>query len=811
MSNVKGFAPFVRQLSEGMGVAVAERTILRKKENKTWENWGDVAHRVALGNALLCNTIDREEDFENEYKSLHHHISKATTLMSGRHLQHGDATQIYRTEEIFCNCSTAATNFCKFLLLLSGSGVGRCYDDDMMLVNWDNAPNLRCVLSHEHPDFDWSAHESLRDAQHKYGGDSKNVMWFQVPDSREGWAKALEIWENAAFEKIHKDKLLILDFSLVREKGRPIAGMQNRPASGPVALINAFQKAASLKGSGLDPWRQNLYVDHYFSECVLVGGARRSARMSTKWYKDASIFDFITIKRPIEFIGKTVDEILDIRADYIKRGLPTPMGFLWSSNNSITVDKEFWRLLSIKRGEEEYTSDEARHARKVFRVATEAAYADGTGEPGFINVDKFTQNDSGWEELTKGEWVGSSKYQINEDTGVYLSRLAKKARKRKYTMICNPCSEITLSVLSGFCVIGDVVPFFADTLDEAEDAFRTVTRALIRINTMESIYSTEARRTNRIGVSMTGVHEFAWKFFKVGFRDLINPDFWALKTYQERSGLSMNAVIDQITQTVANKDTYTKYDADIRAAAFWLTLARFNRAVREESITYSNKLGMTVPHTCTTIKPAGSVSKLFGLTEGWHLPPLAWMLRWVQFRHDDPLVEEYKGAGYPWQELRQYSGTVIIGFPTAPTISNLDIGEHLVLAGEATPEEQYKWLTLGEKYWINGVDEEGSPVEENYGNQISYTLKFMPDRVDYKSFKEMLLIYQPQIKCCAIMPQADTAAYEYQPESAITKAEFEKISFGIQKKLSEDISREHVDCANGGCPIDFSDGDKSTL
>src|SRR5438552_3306018 len=83
------------------------------------------------------------------------------------------------------------------------------------------------------------AHESVRDALHKYGPESKNVKWFKVPDTREGWAQALELWENAAFEKIHKDKTLILDFSDVREKGQMIGGMQGRPASGPVPLMNA--------------------------------------------------------------------------------------------------------------------------------------------------------------------------------------------------------------------------------------------------------------------------------------------------------------------------------------------------------------------------------------------------------------------------------------------------------------------------------------------------------------------------------------------------------------------------------------------
>jgi len=120
-----------------------------------------------------------------------------------------------------------------------------------------------------------------------------------------------------------------------------------------------------------------------------------------------------------------------------------------------------------------------------------------------------------------------------------------------------------------------------------------------------------------------------------------------------------------------------------------------------------------------------TTSKLFGLTEGWHLPAMAQYLRWVQFRNDDPLVKTYRNAGYPTRDLKTYSGTTIVGFPTQPAIGQLGMGDALVTASEATPEEQYHWLALGERFWIIGTDERGSPLHapgKDYGNQISYCL-----------------------------------------------------------------------------------------
>lgn len=127
----------------------------------------------------------------------------------------------------------------------------------------------------------------------------------------------------------------------------------------------------------------------------------------------------------------------------------------------------------------------------------------------------------------------------------------------------------------------------------------------------------------------------------------------------------------------------------------------------------------------------------------------------------------------------------------------------LVTAGEATPEEQYKWLMLLEKYWIVGVDEEGNSLEEDTGNQVSYTLKYDPKKVSYKAFAEMVRKYQGEVKCCSVMPQQDTTAYEYQPEQPVTTSEFMRVLNEIEKdeNLLEDIDYEHLKCESGACPI----------
>ena len=607
---IDSFETKARELSAGMGQAVADRTILRKVEKLNdalefvqfelprrddisldsevaiyakskdlvisgytieegdgltvkgilnvighivKETWADVAHRVALGSSLLHpmqgtggkNLISALAERDSEYHSMNHHLRQASILMSGRHLQHGDDTQPERNIEVFTNCSTSAMSFLSFYLLLNGSGVGRAYDDEMMLVDWHNLPIVIPVIEHSHKDVQSGeiTATSRRDVEHFYKG--SKIINFDVPDSREGWTKAFELMEYLTFTKKHKNSVLIMDFTGVRPRGAPIQGMQNRPASGPGPMMTAVENIAKLRRAGMPAWRSTMFADHYLAECVLVGGARRAARMATKYWKDETVLDFISVKQG---------------------------GFLWSSNNSVTVDERFWHYAKMDDSAFELMNPECedyvlgKHAKAVFEAVCNHSYHDGTGEPGFINVDKLTWSDEGLQGLLDGDFAESEKLKLNKETFALSSALAQAFAKSTTKTITNPCGEIVLGKLGGYCVIADVVPYHAQNDDDAEDSFRVSTRALIRTNLMNALYGKEVKRTNRIGVGMTGLHEYAWSRFGFGFRDIVDEE---------------------------------------KSKEFWLMLARFKRAVQDEAKSYSELLGVSVPHTNTTMKPAG--------------------------------------------------------------------------------------------------------------------------------------------------------------------------------------------------------------
>lgn len=611
------------------------------------------------------------------------------------------------------NCATSSSSFMLFNLLMNGAGVGRSYDDDMMLVNWDYMPKIRAVLSHMHQDYNdrYDSSEVVITGTQSHLKPSEYVI-HEVGDSREGWSKVIEILETASWKRTEKDKIYIFDFSKVRPEGSPIGGMQNRPSSGPVALMKSlYDIFRQVRGRNMPLWKQAIFVDHFLARTVIVGGARRAARMATKFWKDEGAFEFCTLK---EDNPET----------------------LWSANYSLTVDKEFWDQAHI----------EGTLANKLFLHATNAAYGNRTGEPGFINYDRLSVN----LENISAEIINHDRYPITEDGINLYATLHKRMMNTQVKYITNPCGEIPLSVEGGYCVLADMAPYNLSSNDDFPELARLATRSLIRTNLMPSIYQNEVKRTNRIGVGLTGLFEYAWKFWNLSFKDLLNEqksiDFW----------------------------NYIKFIAEI---------------IDEEAASYSKELGVNTPHTTRTVKPAGSTSKLYHLTEGIHLPPMKQYIRWVQFKNSDPLVRKYELLGYPVKKnLKSYTGMSIVGFPHLPEITKS--GAEFTLASEATMEEQFKWLQLIEKYWLFG----------DKGNQASYTLKYNPNDIALEEFRQLVLTYQPTIKCCSVMPMVDTTIYEYQPEQPISDEEFDRIVANI-KEEDQIISMDELQCQAGVCPI----------
>lgn len=827
---------------EGMPRAIFEAKYSRKKPDGSFQTWAERVTEVVKGNCSLHPT--GADDFDRLLAL----SRKGVIAWAGRHLQQGDLDQRHKQMEIFTNCSTAMASFIKFWLLMKGSGVGRDYSSDITRCDFAYMPNARFVLSSSHPDYEnWI--ESAEEAKHKYDDESEAVRWFTVDDSAEGWVKVVEVLETAAFQEKHRDKLFIFDFSNIRKCGAPIAGQQGRPASGPVPLIRALNKVATIKTAGMKPWKQAMFIDHFLAECVVLGGVRRSARIATKSWRDRDVIEFIDIKRG---------------------------GWLYTANNSVTVDEEFW---------EQALNPAPSHGRRVYEAMISASYHDGTGEPGFLDLSNMTWSNEGVENITADTILSHAmmqKMDVHHRTKDMLGKLLEHAKRKKYPFLVNPCvtadtwietsegprqvrdlvgvpfkarlfeedydcergffstgikpvfkvtfesdievtctdnhrfyvarkmrayewrevkdlavgdcvmgaegsqvvrsiepageeevfdctvndihayisngvyshncGEIVLAIWGGYCVIGDVCLANADTEEEITEAVQLLARALMRVNLMPSLYKAEVERTNRIGVCLTGIHEWIAKAYGHNVLDVLNDP-----------------------------------EHDLR-----FDLGVWNDLAVESSKDYAELLHVNAPHTVTSIKPSGTISKAMSCTEGAHAPAYDCYLRWVQYRHDSPALEDLQNRGYPIKDISHaYPETVVVGFPTKMPITDL-LGDRVVLAGDMTLQQHYDWLMLLENEWLH-----------NRGNNVSYTTKFRPEDVPYENYFKHVLENQPKVRTCSVMPQVDMSAYAYQPEERISREEYDTLVSKIQRLESEAYDKNALECEGGACPIEF--------
>ena len=320
-------------------------------------------------------------------------------------------------------------------------------------------------------------------------------------------------------------------------------------------------------------------------------------------------------------------------------------------------------------------------------------------------------------------------------------------------IIAHNCGEIVLSILGGFCVIGDLALANLDDPKEALPIATRMAKALVRVNMLDSIYREEVLRTNRIGVGITGIHEFAYKFFGLTFYDLID---------------------------------------DQKSANFWQFLRDLSNNIVKEVDKFCDKWGLPKPHTVITIKPSGSVSKLYLLTEGAHLPSKLFLIRWVQFVADNPEVLKYIEAGYPVRDISYPQNTVIVGFPTKPFITEVIPLDKIVTASQVSVEDQFKYLIKLEDNWING--------DHGRGNQVSYTLKYKKEDLSYDDYHEKIITWQQLVKTCSVLPEVKPEAYEYLPEEEVSYEYFQEVSAKI-KPIEESLDIEHLMCEGGACPI----------
>ena len=242
---------------------------------------------------------------------------------------------------------------------------------------------------------------------------------------------------------------------------------------------------------------------------------------------------------------------------------------------------------------------------------------------------------------------------------------------------------------------------------------------------------------------------------------------------------------------IAQRDDLLEYDLDV-----------MKRVAVHSAYSMAEELGTQLPKNVTTVKPSGTLSKVMMTTEGVHKPLGKYIMNYINFGKNDPILPSLREAGYEVRDNpNQPTEGTIVKFPIKWDHVEFDRvikpnGEML----EVNLESAVSQLERYKKYQVHWC-------QQNVSNTISYDPSEVPDIIswlldNWEHYVGVSFLYR--------MDPSKTAmdlGYLYLPQEVVTKEVFEAYAKGIRPVTLTNISDskdnviETQECAGGSCPV----------
>lgn len=373
----------------------------------------------------------------------------------------------------------------------------------------------------------------------------------------------------------------------------------------------------------------------------------------------------------------------------------------WTTNISVEVDDAFFTALSA--GDD--------HAMKVLDEVVIGMHRNG--EPGFYNSS--------------------------------LSAVGERGDVRS----TNPCGEVPLE-MGESCNIGSVdIGLFGTDDDGASEAFRLMTRFLIR-QTLTTIHTeptaTVESRNRRIGVGFLGLQE------------------WAAAHGVRYADIATNA--------------------ELRAK-----MRRFRDVCRTEADQYCAELGIPRCIKVTAIAPNGTIAQLRGTQPGAHAILARWYIRNVRYTVGDPRIDKARADGLTVEPCIYAENTMVVSYPVADPLVERFSPEIVQQIDEVSIAEQFAVLAAVTKEFTGGND----------GNAVSFTASFDPQTVTIEELHAAVRTWLHRVKGMTVFPTMSRPQSPYIP---LTEAEYLSMRSNVLGTVSGDTGNEDIACSIGGaCPV----------
>lgn len=337
-----------------LGWVTYKRTYARWQADKDrTEEWKETVKRVIEGNINLDPRLNDNpsqaviDELTTEAEQLFKLIYGLGATPSGRNLWISGTDYQKRTGDSLNNCwfiairpqkygdshiqpsylnneQVAVSMPFAFLFdeLMKGGGVGFSVTDDNInqIPSVDHKINLSIVIDKSSASYDESISTGAFDRNDIKKPLQENEIYYQLPDTREGWVLAVAQLIDLHFKNTNQNNVnkLILDMTNIRPRGAKIHGFGGT-ASGPTPLIEMLQDVNKVLNAKVGT---NLSavdctdICNLIGKAVVAGNVRRSAELALG---SGNNHQFITMKQDQEKLQH----------------------HRWASNNSISIDKDF--------------------------------------------------------------------------------------------------------------------------------------------------------------------------------------------------------------------------------------------------------------------------------------------------------------------------------------------------------------------------------------------------------------------------------------------------------------------------------------
>jgi ribonucleoside-triphosphate reductase len=227
--------------------------------------------------------------------------------------------------------------------------------------------------------------------------------------------------------------------------------------------------------------------------------------------------------------------------------------------------------------------------------------------------------------------------------------------------------------------------------------------------------------------------------------------------------------------------------------------SELQRTATYAAYSMADELGTPRPKNITTIKPSGTLSKVFDCTEGMHKPLGRYIFNQVNFSKHDPLVSLCRSAGYKVIPNPMDPEAMLITLPVkwdnVPFSKIVKNGVEMEVNLETAIEqlERYKLLML-------------NYCQQNVSSTISYSVDEVPAIIDWllenwDNYIGVSFLFRTDPTMTA-----EDLGYAYIPQSVVTKAEYEAYVANLQPiDLNSNVhsldAELEDECKSGACPI----------